>query len=209
MSFFRTSLVVCTLIFLTQACGSSGGNGGIDPNFDAGTTDSDLLNDASADAIATMDTTAPVTTISSKPNSITNETSASFEFSANESNVSFECSLDDAAFSACTSPLELSGLSDGAHTLKIKATDSSDNVEATPAEYSWTVDTAAPETTITASPSNPSNQQIAHFEFSSDDASATFTCSINSFLALHHETSIFQAVARTPSRSPPSMPQAI
>ncbi|MDQ3777917.1 MAG: hypothetical protein M3310_03485, partial [Actinomycetota bacterium] len=52
----------------------------------------------------TIDLTAPDTTITSAPPAATNSTSASFSFTANEAGSTFQCSLDGAAFAACTSP---------------------------------------------------------------------------------------------------------
>lgn len=61
----------------------------------------------------------------------------------------FECRLDGAGFSACTSPLTYSGVLTGRHTFEVRAIDTSSNVDATPARYTWAVD-AAPETAVTA-----------------------------------------------------------
>ena len=88
-----------------------------------------------------MDTTPPETTIDSKPNALTNSTSASFEFSSNEANSTFECKLDSGAYESCTSPKNLTGLSEGSHTFSVRATDAAGNTDATPASYTWTVDT--------------------------------------------------------------------
>jgi large repetitive protein len=56
------------------------------------------------------DTVPPETTIGSGPEATTVSTSARFTFSANEPNSRFECSLDGAAFEACTSPKEYKGI---------------------------------------------------------------------------------------------------
>ena len=59
-----------------------------------------------------VDTTPPPpnTTIDSYPPDPTSNASASFEFSANQSGCTFECSLDDAVYSNCASPVTYSGL---------------------------------------------------------------------------------------------------
>ena len=127
----------------------------------------------------TVDTTAPNTTITAQPPNPTNQTSASFSFTSTEAGSSFQCRLDGAAFAACTSPQSYTGLTNGAHTFQARATDPAGNVDASPASYTWTVDTAAPNTTITAQPANPSNQTSASFSFSSTEAGSSFECSLD------------------------------
>lgn len=79
-----------------------------------------------------VDTTAPDTTIVSNPSSMTASSSATFGFSSSESGVTYECSLDGAAYSACSNPETFTGLSDGSHTLSVRARDSVGNVDPTP-----------------------------------------------------------------------------
>jgi 3-deoxy-D-arabino-heptulosonate 7-phosphate (DAHP) synthase len=100
----------------------------------------------------TVDLTPPDTTIVSGPPSLTNATSATFDFSSPEAGATFECSLDGAAFTSCSDPVTFTGLSDGAHTLQVRARDAAGNVDASPASYSWTVDTVAPVAPVVASP---------------------------------------------------------
>jgi hypothetical protein len=89
-----------------------------------------------------QDTTAPETTIDSGPSGTVSASSADFSFSSTEPDSTFECSLDGAAFSTCTSPKSYTGLSEGSHTFQVKATDSAGNTDASPAERTWTVATA-------------------------------------------------------------------
>ena len=44
--------------------------------------------------------------------------------------------------------LTAGALSDGSHTFKVRAIDGSNNVDPTPASYTWVIDTTAPETTV-------------------------------------------------------------
>ena len=60
-----------------------------------------------------------------------------------EAGILTECALDDAAYSACASPLQLSGLDEGMRTLLIRQTDLAGNVGRV-ARVTFTVDTIAP-----------------------------------------------------------------
>jgi hypothetical protein len=52
----------------------------------------------------------------------------------------FECSVDDAAFAACTMPFSTDRLAEGAHAAAIRAVDAAGNADATPAWWVWRVD---------------------------------------------------------------------
>jgi uncharacterized protein (TIGR03382 family) len=93
----------------------------------------------------TIDTTAPDTTIVSAPESQTQNPDATFTFSSNESNVTYECSLDDAAFTACSNPITFQGVSEGSHTLHVRARDAVGNVDPTPASATWTYQPPPPD----------------------------------------------------------------
>jgi Tol biopolymer transport system component len=92
-----------------------------------------------------LDTTPPSTTITSGPSAITRSTSAKFGFSS-EAGARFQCSLDGAAFTSCSSPKGYTTLKNGRHTFKVRAIDAAGNVDATPAARVWTVDTIKPTT---------------------------------------------------------------
>jgi acid phosphatase type 7 len=91
---------------------------------------------------APADTTAPETTIDSGPSGTLSSNSATFAFSSNEAGSTFECSLDGAAFTGCSSPKDYTNLSDGSHTFEVKATDTAGNVSQT-VNRTWTVDAAS------------------------------------------------------------------
>jgi hypothetical protein len=105
----------------------------------SGTTSSKVLK-VSGVAPA-RDTTAPETTIDSGPSGTVNSSSARFFFSSSENGSSFQCSLDGAAFRACTSPQDYFSLSEGQHTFRVRATDASGNTDSSPASRTWTVST--------------------------------------------------------------------
>ncbi|MFP2957252.1 Ig-like domain-containing protein [Myxococcus sp. 1LA] len=127
----------------------------------------------------TVDTTAPDTSFASTPALMSNSATAAFDFSSNESPVTYECSLDSAPFAACNDPATFMGLQDGEHTLAVRARDAVGNVDPTPATYTWTVDTSAPETTIVSGPSGLTNSDNASFTFSASEAGVTYECSLN------------------------------
>ncbi len=91
--------------------------------------------------------------------------SVSIAFTSSTANSTFECSLDGAAFSSCTSPQSYSGLSEGTHTFQVRATDASGNTDPTPASTGWTVqapaDTTAPTISITSPAEGATYQQGA------------------------------------------------
>ena len=122
----------------------------------------------------------PVTSIDSGPSGPTNNNSPSIAFSSTEPGVTFQCSLDGAAFgSTCTSPQSYTGLADGAHTFKVRATDATGNVEAAPPSLAFTVDTITPSITITGGPSGPTNSASPQWTFTSNDPTATLQCALD------------------------------
>jgi len=125
------------------------------------------------------DTTPPETTITSYPQNPTNSTSATFTFTCNEQNCTFECQIDGGSWETCTSPKTYTNLSEGSHTFSVRAIDSAGNVDSIPATYSWTIDTIPPETTMTSYPQNLTNSTSATFEFTCNEASCTFECQLN------------------------------
>ncbi len=87
----------------------------------------------------TIDTGAPSAPwITSGPPDPTPQTSATLTFTDSESDVSYQCSLDGSAWSACATPMSYSGLAVTRHLFEVRALDPADNVSG-PASYSWTV----------------------------------------------------------------------
>lgn len=86
------------------------------------------------------DTTPPQTTITAGPadGSTVIENARSFSFDADEA-ATFEIRKDGGSWVTATSPYTWSGLTNGAHTFEVRATDTALNVDATPASRSFTV----------------------------------------------------------------------
>lgn len=97
-----------------------------------------VSNSAETAKTWTKDTVEPNTTLNSQPSGTNYSMVSSFTFSSNESPVTFQCSLDSAAYSTCVSPLSFSSIANGGHTLNIRAIDQAGNIDSTPATYTWT-----------------------------------------------------------------------
>jgi hypothetical protein len=76
-------------------------------------------------------------------------TSATFKFTSKTAQATYTCSLDGATATSCTSPLTLTNLAQGKHTLTVVAKAANKTASA-PASRHWTVDTIAPKPTVAA-----------------------------------------------------------
>ncbi len=104
-----------------------------------------------------IDNQAPNTTITSGPNGSVLPEAVSFAFTSTESGSVFECSIDAAAYSACTSPKAYPTISQGAHAFKVRAVDAAGNQDDTPAERSFSV--IKPPSATTAAATGVSSTQ--------------------------------------------------
>lgn len=140
-----------------SACGSSKTYQGLlpgDHTFEVRAVDHAGNADASpARRPFTVD--GPVTSIDSGPSGSIRSTTATFGFSATPAAAYFECSLDQGAWSRCSSPATVTGLATGAdHLFRVRAVSSEGLVDSTPAQRSFMVDPAADlAVTMTGSPS--------------------------------------------------------
>jgi hypothetical protein len=121
-----------------------------------------------------VDVTAPVISLQAELTApLLNVDHNSFAVTSSE-DARFECSLDGAGFDACESPVQVSGLADGAHSMMVRAIDSAGNVSIV-SEYRWSVDTIAPTTTVAASISG----HDATFTLGANETPVTFLCSLD------------------------------
>ncbi|CAM3195057.1 CARDB domain-containing protein [Nocardioides dubius] len=125
-----------------------------------------------------VDTRAPNTTLTQTPASLTNNPLAQFHFVSDDAAASFECKVDGAAFAPCSSPFTTSALSDGTHTVSVRAVRNGLG-DLTPATFTFEVDKTEPETTLTSTEPNPTNDETADFTFTADEAGATFECRVD------------------------------
>jgi NHL repeat/Bacterial Ig-like domain/RTX calcium-binding nonapeptide repeat (4 copies) len=132
----------------------------------------------------TVDTVAPNTGIASGPTDPTMDSTPTFGFNASEGGSTFECRFDSDAFAPCSGPgathTPSTPLADGSHTFEVQATDPAGNTDPSPGSQSFTVDTVAPDTTITGGPSGTTNDPTPTFTFSASQAGSTFRCKVNS-----------------------------
>jgi hypothetical protein len=112
-------------------------------------------NDASATVAFTVDTVKPVVNIDTVATPTSN-TTPTITFSI---------------FVTAT-------LSDGSHTVRIRATDVAGN-QSDEASATFTVDTTAPDVQITAKPLSNTQSDSATFEFTVDDIDAVLECNFD------------------------------
>ncbi len=120
---------------------------------------------------------SPPTITSHPPDPDTFGNTASFSFSNVDDTVVFVCSLDGAAFTACTSPTSYTSLASGSHTFSVKTKDPDNGNLSSASTFSWVI--TPPDPTITANPPNPSNSTSASFSFTDADSTALFKCQLD------------------------------
>lgn len=125
-----------------------------------------------------VDSIVPGTpTVTAVP-SPTASTEANITFtSADPSAVSHTCSLDGGAETPCTSPYAVSSLSEGSHSVAVRAVDSVGN-KSPAATVDWVVDLTAPANVLATGPTSPTNQTTAQATFSAAGATS-FTCALD------------------------------
>jgi IgA Peptidase M64 len=148
--------------------------------FQVTATDVQGISDTSpASHTWTVDNARPETTITLAPSATSNQASVSFQFASSESNSTFQCKLDANAYAPCTSPKTYANLLPGRHTFQVTAIDSAGNADKRAASHKWTIDLAAPETTIKGKPPAITNSTNATFRFAANQRGSTFECRLN------------------------------
>ncbi len=146
----------------------------------------------SAAHTVTVDNVAPETSLDSGPSGTVTSTSASFSFSSPEAGATFECKLDGEAFSACSSPKEYTGLSDGSHAFSVRARDAAGNVDASPVSTQWSIDTTAPTVTAVTPADDATGVAV------SDNVTAAFSEAMNINTIYESTFTLFRQGSNTP-----------
>jgi hypothetical protein len=105
-------------------------------------------NNTTSGIDAELARSTPQTTITSGPPGLTTSTTVGFTFVSSMPGSTFECSLDGSIFAACTSPRSYSALVEGFHAFRVRAIGTDGEVDPSPAERTWVVDTSAPVLSI-------------------------------------------------------------
>jgi hypothetical protein len=124
----------------------------------------------------TIETRAPTAALTSTPSGLSNNSAATFAFSADEPS-SFECALDDRGFEPCSSPATFHALGDGRHAFSVRARDAVGNLSAA-ISHAWAIDTTAPETTLASAPKSGTTATSATFTFAASE-NGSFECRLD------------------------------
>lgn len=144
----------------------------------------------------TFDSAPPQTLVPSGPQdgSFVKSGDVTFGISSSEGQSSFECRLHPAGvaapeFGVCngvatgTLTHSATGLEDGPHVFETRSTDLAGNTDPTPAKRTFTVDTVAPDTTITKTPKavvkTTKRKVSASFQFVASEQAKGFQCKLD------------------------------
>ncbi len=134
----------------------------------------------------TLENFIPETTIDAGPAGPTNDTTPAFRFSANEPAKGYSCRIDSVLeqdFVPCSTPFTTRPLTEGPHTLEVRATDVADKTDLTPARRDFTVDLTLPDTFAAVPPPGLTNDTTPSFSLSSTEEGVAYQCRVNSVRA--------------------------
>jgi hypothetical protein len=135
------------------------------------------------------DTTPPETTITAMPFDPSLTRTAFFGYASNEPGSTFACSLDNAPFTACpASGITYNPLGNGVHTFRVRAIDPSNNIDQTPAAYTFTVivvpheelpPPVVPQTSLVGKSAKRTSDPTPTFRFRASVPGASFRCAVD------------------------------
>jgi hypothetical protein len=173
----------------------------------------------------TIDTTPPVTTITSGPSiGISRTDSVTFQFNSSEPESTFRCQLDASGWTSCSSPASYAGLSSGDHTFSVQALDAAGNSDLSPQSQAFLV--SPPAAFSPASFLNAPLDPSAPIAGQSDELVADLQSQVNAEIAAqtgptivtsNSTTDVYWAsssvptvkVGGLPKSAPPSLVQAL
>lgn len=126
-----------------------------------------------------VDTTPPETVITSGPSDevpVNDNTPTFGFFSPTDADAAFECRLDGGAWGGCSPPATLAPVADGQHLFEVRAIDGTGITDPTPAQRTFVIDTAPPDTTITSGPGTFTVDTTPAFAFASSEPGSSFEC---------------------------------
>lgn len=123
-----------------------------------------------------VDTSAPLVTFTDGPIGPVASVTPTFAFGAPPNTRGLECKLDGASFAACTSPLTLGELAQGAHTFAVRATALTGNTGTV--VRAFLVDTIGPAITIVSGPANHADTTPT-WTFTLAESPATARCRVD------------------------------
>ena len=154
--------------------------------------------DASPATRRSRSTRRAATTIISPPRVLSLSGSGSVGFTVSESAAASQCRLDNGAWSACSSPYQVSALGAGRHQLDVRSDDAAGNVESPGASAAWTV--VLPLTPpAAAAPAGPTVTLTAPAADATVGRTASFAAD-----AMSAARSAASSSGSTPSASPPT-----
>lgn len=135
----------------------------------------------------TLDTTAPLSSITSGPLDPSSDLTPEFEFASNEALATFECRLTyffaTLDWFDCSSPLEVGPLDDGNWSLQVRAIDQAGNVGVPNNAWFFTIDATEPQTQLDTGPAVDApvvtSDPTPTFTFSSPETPVTFECRLD------------------------------
>lgn len=119
----------------------------------------------------------PTPALTSTPASPSGSSTATFALSSG-AGTTFECRVDNAAFSACGNPATVTGLADGERTIRFRALDTASNPSRSTEAFTWSVDISADPPSLGSSVGSFTNQTSVLFTLSGETG-ASFECSLD------------------------------
>lgn len=132
----------------------------------------------------TLDITIPDTKITSGPGVRTPDPRPAYAFAASESPVTYQCSMDGAAWATCTPDATgvwrpATAMTDGSHTLRVRAVDPYGNIDASPAQNTTIYDKYPADTYISGTWGNVTTHTVS-LTLTASEPVTRFECRVDS-----------------------------